>query len=173
MSQGGPSDQRHLPRVAHPPRRFDGAALVVGLALLGLAALLFWDASRLPAATGYSGMGPADTPRVIGVGLAVLGLWTLLEAFRSPAEPAPAQDIPPILWILGGLGLQLLLVQPLGFSVAGGVLFACTAAAFGRRKLWMTLPIGLAFALAVFGVFALLLELSLPAGPLERLLFGL
>lgn len=173
MSGGEPSGLRHTLGAARPPRRFGGTGLVVGLLLLGLAALLFWDASRLPAATGYSGMGPADTPRVIGAGLAVLGLWTLVEAFRSPAEPAPAQDIPPILWIVGGLGLQLLLVKPLGFSVAGGLLFACTAAAFGRRKLWMTLPIGLAFALAVFGVFAMLLELSLPAGPLERLLFGL
>lgn len=153
--------------------RVDRAGVLVAVALAALAAVLFWDAARLPEARGYSGIGPADTPRLVGAGLALLALWALVDAVRKPAEPAPAQDLPPILWIVGGLGLQLLLFQPAGFSVAGAVLFACVAAAFGRRRLWLTLPIGLAFALAVFAVFALALDLSLPAGPLERLLFRL
>lgn len=154
------------------PRGLDRAGLVIGLALIALAGLLVADAARLPAATGYSGMGPADTPRVIAGALAFLGLWTLWEARRPPAEPAPPQDVPAILWIVGGLALQLALFRWAGFSIAGGLLFACTAAAFGRRRLWMTVPIGIAFALGVYGVFGPLLDLSLPAGPLERLVFG-
>lgn len=154
------------------PRRLDRAGLVIGLSLLGVAGLLVADAARLPPATGYSGMGPADTPRVIAAALAGLGLWTLWEARRPPAEAPPAQDIPPILWIVAGLALQLLLVTWAGFSIAGGLLFACTAAAFGRRRFWVTVPVGIAFALAVYGVFGPLLDLSLPAGALERLVYG-
>ena len=140
--------------------------------LIVLAAVIFWDASRLPAARGYAGMGPADTARVGAAGLGLLGLWAGWEAFRSPEAPAPMQDVPAILWIVGGLGLQLVLLKSAGFSIAGGLLFACVAAAFGRRKLWITVPVGIVFALAVFGVFALLLGLTLPPGPPERLIFG-
>jgi putative tricarboxylic transport membrane protein len=161
---------RHAAR-GEAPRRIDLSGLAVALGLLLLAGVLVWDAGRLPAERGYAGMGPADTPRVVALGLALLGLWAAWEAVRAPAEPSPRQDVPALLWIVGGLGLQLLLVTSAGFSVAGGLLFACVAAAFGRRKLWLTVPIGIVFALAVFGVFALLLQLSLPAGPLERLVF--
>lgn len=154
-----------------PARRMDPSGLAVAGGLILLAAVLVWDASRLPEARGYSGMGPADTPRVVALGLFLLGLWAAWEAFRAPDAPAPRQDIPAILWIVGGLGVQLVLLEAAGFSVASGLLFAAVAAAFGRRRLWFTIPIGILFALAVFGIFAMLLELSLPAGPLERLVF--
>ncbi|TNC72174.1 tripartite tricarboxylate transporter TctB family protein [Rubellimicrobium roseum] len=165
-------DARRPPGAAPSPRRVDRVGLIVAVGLAALSAVLFWDAARIPSTGGYAGIGPADTPRLIGLGLALLAAWAAWDAFKAPAEPAPAQDLPPILWIVGGLGLQLLLFRSAGFSIAGGILFACTAAAFGRRKLWITLPIGIVFALAVFAVFAMLLELSLPAGPLERLVFG-
>lgn len=154
-----------------PARRVDPSGLLVAGGLVLLAALLVWDAARLPAARGYAGMGPADTPRVVALGLFLLGLWAAWEAIRAPSEPSPRQDVPALLWIVGGLGFQLVLLRSAGFSIASGLLFACVAAAFGRRKLWLTIPIGIVFALAVFGIFAMLLELSLPAGPLERLIF--
>lgn len=64
-----------------------------------------------------------------------------------------------------------MLLKPLGFSIATGILFAFTARAFGKRNLAMTLPIGIVFAFAVWVVFSQLLMLHLPAGPLERLFF--
>lgn len=33
-----------------------------------------------------------------------------------------------MLWIVDGLALQLILLKPLGFSIASSILFACTAA---------------------------------------------
>lgn len=153
------------------PRRVDLAGLAVAAGLAVLAGVLVWDAGRLPEQRGYAGMGPADTPRVVALGLALLALWAAWDAVRAPEPPAPRQDLPALLWIVGGLGLQLLLIRSAGFSIAGGLLFASVAAAFGRRRLWLTVPVGVAFALAIFGAFALLLQLSLPAGPLERLVF--
>ncbi len=50
-------------------------------------------------------------------------------------------------WIVGGLVLQLLLLKPLGFSIATGLLFALTAAGFGKRKLWITIPVGIVLCL--------------------------
>ena len=77
-----------------------------------------------------------------------------------------------MIWIVAGLALQLVLLRPLGFSIASGLLFALTAAGFGKRNLTLTLPIGLGLALQIYGVFDQLLRLKLPAGLLETLIFG-
>jgi putative tricarboxylic transport membrane protein len=74
------------------------------------------------------------------------------------------------LWIVGGLVAQILLLSTVGFSIATGILFAFTAKGFGRGPLWKTIPAGALLAFIVWVIFAKGLQLSLPAGPLERLL---
>lgn len=150
-------------------RRPDGAALVIAVVLAGLAALIFWDVDRLGDVVGYSPVGPATVPQWIAFGLVGLAVWTAVAAFRRDFPEREHQEIAPVAWIIGGLAGQMLLLPTLGFSIATGVLFAATARAFGKRQLWFSLPIGIAICLAVWLVFALLLQLSLPAGPLERL----
>ena len=150
-------------------RRPDGAALVIALVLAALAALIFWDVDRLSDVVGYSPVGPATVPKWIAFGLVGLAIWTAVAAFRRDFPEREHQEIAPVAWIIGGLAGQMLLLPTIGFSVATGVLFAATARAFGKRQLWFSLPIGIAISLAVWLVFALLLQLSLPAGPLERL----
>ena len=58
-------------------------------------------------------------------------------------------------------------IKFVGFAIATGLLFAATAFAFGQRKLWLSLPIGFILALLVWFVFARLLQLTLPTGPVE------
>ncbi len=65
----------------------------------------------------------------------------------------------------------MLLLKVAGFSIATGLLFAATARAFGRGPLWKTIPIGIVLAYVIWVIFARGLSLSLPAGPLEHLLF--
>ena len=84
----------------------------------------------------------------------------------------PRQNPVPLLLIGGGLALQIALLQVIGFSLATGLLFAATAAAFGKRNLLVSLPIGVAFALGIYGIFDGLLRLNLPGGPLETLIYG-
>jgi putative tricarboxylic transport membrane protein len=74
-------------------------------------------------------------------------------------------------WVIAGLAAQMLLLTVAGFSIATGLLFAFTARAFGKRKLWFSIPVGIVLSFAIWIVFAQLLQLSLPAGPLERLFF--
>ena len=155
-----------------PARRPDGAALITALALAGFGAVILWDAARLPADAGYSGVGPADVPRLVGACLIGLGVWTGLAGLRGRAEPAPRQKVAPILWIIGGLGAQLALLGFTGFSIATAVLFACTARAFGYRRLLVALPIGLVACLVIFWLFDRVLSLNLPTGVLETAIFG-
>ncbi|SNR47381.1 tripartite tricarboxylate transporter TctB family protein [Paracoccus sediminis] len=154
-------------------RRPDGATLVAAAILAAIAIVIWRDAARLPQAGGYAGVGPADVPRWIAIGLGGLALWSLVEAFRSGKTGREPQNVGPILWIIGGLAAQLALLTTAGFSIATGLLFAATAHAFGKRNLVLTVPVGIVFALVVYLIFAGLLKLSLPAGPLEGLIWGL
>ena len=152
-------------------RRPDRAALVIAAALIALAALIYTDMLRLGEIASYARIGPTTVPNLVAGGLALLGVWTAIEAWRGEFPKREHQEIGPVLWIVGGLAAQMLLLKPLGFSIATGVLFAMTAAGFGKRKLWLTLPIGIVLCFIVWVIFAKLLQLSLPAGPLEALFF--
>ena len=94
----------------------------------------------------------------------------MFSAFRNGFPERSKDDYGPIFWVVGGLVGQILLLSTAGFSIATGVLFACTAKAFGRGPLWQTIPIGAVFAFVVWFIFAKGLQLSLPMGVLERLL---
>ncbi len=158
------------PRGANERRRPDRAALVIGLGLAVLAAVVAWNTRNIGGGGGYAQIGPKAFPYAIAIMLAVLSAGTLLSAWRGEFPARDRDDIPPILWIVGGLAAQLLLLPYLGFSIATGLLFAATARGFGRGPLWFTVPLGIVLSFAVFLVFRLLLKLALPAGPLENLI---
>lgn len=153
-------------------RRPQGAAFVIAGGLAALAAVLLWDAAGLKQDGGYAGVGPGDVPRLVAYGLLILSGLTLLSGLRGEMPRAPRQEFGPVLWILGGMGLQLALLYPLGFSLAGAALFGMTARGFGRGPLWLTCGVGLGLSVAIYGLFDQLLELHLPAGWLETTLFG-
>lgn len=152
-------------------RRPDVAALAIAAGLVVIAGVMLWDSARLADLGGYSGVGPASVPRVVGFALIGLAVWTAVEALRGDFPERPAQQPAPVLWIVAGLAVQLLLLQVAGFSIATGLLFASTARAFGKRNLAMTLPVGIVVSFAVWVIFSQLLMLHLPAGPLEQLIF--
>ncbi len=155
----------------HGRRRPDGAALAIAIVLFAIAALIFYDVARLQGGNVYSGLGPATVPKGIAIGLIVLGVWTVFAAMRRDFPEREYQELPPVLFIVGGLAAQMLLLKTAGFSLATGVLFALTAAGFGKKKFWISLPAGIALSFVVWIIFARFLQLSLPAGPLERLFF--
>jgi hypothetical protein len=150
-------------------RRPDGAALAIAVILVVIAAVIFFDVARVKDAAGYSQVGPATVPEWISFGLIGLAVWTAIEAFRGDFPQRERQEFGPVVWVVAGLAAQMLLLNRAGFSIATGILFALVAAGFGRRKLWLTIPIGIVLCLGIWLIFAGLLQLSLPAGPLEHL----
>ena len=153
------------------PRRPDRAGFVIAVLLAVLAAVIFFDTRAMKVTAAYARVGPTTFPYVIAAVLAVLAVGTALSAWRGGLPEREPEKLGPILWIVGGLVLQLLLLKAAGFSIATGLLFAFTARGFGRGPLWLTIPIGVVFALFVWFLFSRVLMLSLPAGPLESLIF--
>ncbi|MCS0493920.1 tripartite tricarboxylate transporter TctB family protein [Ancylobacter sp. MQZ15Z-1] len=144
-----------------------GFAIAFGLALLSL--VVGWDAWRLSQINVYSAIGPAAFPTIIAGGLALLAVATAVEAIREGALERPRDEPVPMAWVLGGLIGQIILLPFLGFSIATGWLFAATAKGFGRGPVWAHFLAGTAMCLVIYLIFAKGLQLSLPAGPIERL----
>lgn len=155
---------------SRPERRPDGAALVVAAILAGIAVVIFWQTAQMRVPPVQQRVGPTVFPYVVATGLALLAVGTVVSALRNGFPERSKDDFRPILWIVGGLVAQILLLSTAGFSIATGVLFSFTAKAFGRGPLWRTTAIGAVFAFIVWFMFAKGLQLSLPAGPVERLL---
>jgi putative tricarboxylic transport membrane protein len=148
----------------------DKAGIVIAAILAAVAVVLVVDANRLPATTMY-GMGPEVMPVVIAIGLGILALANLVDAI-SGNLPARESADPVAVWlILGGLALLIAVIGfGGGFIIATTALFVTTSAAFGRRAFVTDIIIGAVLTTLIYLAFDRLLTLSLPAGPLERLL---
>lgn len=165
MSEGTAGPEKSGPGQSGPDR----AALAIAAVLVAVAVLIGVSTMRAGSAAGYSPVGPKTVPWIIAGAFLVLGVLTAVAAWRRDFPEREPQDWPPMLWVVGGLAAQLLTMKTAGFSVATGLLFAATAKGFGRGPLWVTVPVGIVFSFLVWIVFAKGLQLSLPAGPLERL----
>jgi putative tricarboxylic transport membrane protein len=153
-----------------PRRRLDMAGLVIAIILFALAGLIWWDMSTLGISSVY-GPGPKAMPIIVAGGVVLMAIGNLVMAITGSFPARESLDWRPIFLILGSLIILILLVRfGGGFILGSALLFAATAAAFGRRAFLMDLLIGLVIGVFVHILFSKLLTLSLPTGPLERLL---
>lgn len=147
----------------------DRAGFVIAALLVLAGIAIAVSMMRTGGVAGYSPVGPKTFPYIIAAGLFGLGVLTAIEAWRGDFPEREPQAFGPMAWLIGGLVIQMLTMKTVGFSIATGLLFAATAKGFGRGPLWKTVPIGIVFAFIVWFIFAKGLQLTLPAGPLERL----
>jgi putative tricarboxylic transport membrane protein len=148
----------------------DRAGMAIAVLLLVIAAVIFWDTANLQLAPTY-GVGPKAMPIVVASGMALLGLGNAILAWRGDFPPREDIDPRAIGLILGGLAALIAIIGlGGGFIPATAILFAATSTAFGRRAIVADLAIGFGLGLAAYLMFAKLLTLSLPMGPIERLL---
>jgi putative tricarboxylic transport membrane protein len=151
-------------------RKPDIAGLAIASILLIIALVIFWDTHTLALAPTY-GLGPKAMAYVVASGMAVLALGNAFLAWRGDFPERESFDPKAIVLILGGFAALIAIIAlGGGFIPATAVLFAATSTAFGRRAIVTDLLIGAGLAVAVFLLFDKLLTLSLPAGPIERLL---
>ena len=146
----------------------------IGVALLLVAAALWFDARNLPVSPAV-GVGPSAAPRLVGVFVAVLGLAHFVSAWRERraghGDASDRGDHRSLFIVLAALAGQIVLLEiSAGFILSSLWLFALTTRGFGERLGIKPLAIGAVLSLLVYLFFTKALSLALPAGPLERLL---
>jgi putative tricarboxylic transport membrane protein len=158
------------------------APATVAVVLLVLSAIVFYDVT-LMAPPQAVGMGPTAAMRLVGALLAVLGIAHVIAAVRlrkaqhGAVAPDESSDVltnrAALGWVLGGLvGMILILQFGGGFVLGSTCLFALTARAFGQPLHFKSIALGFGLAALVYAFFTQALSLSLPSGPLERLVIG-
>ena len=142
--------------------------LAIGLGLIVLCVVLAVGAYRFPPEMGFVILPAYVYPYLVagfigGVGV-LLSYQALTGGFReldtdsgtNPGGKAGAA------WVTGGLLGVAVLINVIGFVLAAGLLFACSARGFGSRHPLRDLAIGIALTLPIYWLFNAGLGVSLP-----------
>ncbi|MCC7281696.1 MAG: tripartite tricarboxylate transporter TctB family protein [Acetobacteraceae bacterium] len=145
-----------------------------GICVLAGAALA-WHAAGFPK-TAVQAYGPGFFPELLGM---LLGICGVLLIVRGVSERQPITDLPawtrsPAAWarvalIPACVVAYLELAPRIGFLGAATIPTAIMLAILSRRP-WLSLLVAAGSAVAIWLMFAKLLLVPLPAGPLEMLL---
>lgn len=149
--------------------------LVLSIGILGVGLFYVVETMAIRVLPTYSRVGPRFFPYMVAAGLVLIGAvlawraWRRLDSDDDPTDDAPAAKLNMAL-VVGGLVLQSLIIDYIGFVLAAAITFVLTAAGFGDRHWLRNAAIGFALAAASYVGFTRGLGLSLPAGMLEGLL---
>jgi putative tricarboxylic transport membrane protein len=106
-----------------PPRHHPGQ-LAMGIAALGVAAVLAWGAGAIPSDAGYAGVGPDFLPWLVSAAMALCGGLLIREAltggYRHMEEPSGAErgDWHAFAWVSAGILGNAALITTLGFILS-------------------------------------------------------
>lgn len=152
--------------------RLGETVLAGGVLALGI--FIAAETAMLDVGPSHATVGPRLFPFLIATGLLLVGAALLREAFfgHIAHERGFELDWTAAALVSVGLVLQMLVLDWVGWIVAGTMLFALTARAFGSRRLVLDLAIGLGLGVLTFVVFNYGLDLGLPAGELAERLFS-
>ncbi|MCX4707830.1 tripartite tricarboxylate transporter TctB family protein [Streptomyces griseus] len=184
----GPTEPTGPAETAEPPAAGGGARawlrehseLGVCVLLFALGALVLTDALTMNVDIAQRGpIGPRTVPFVVGAGLLLVGALLAVDVLRGGrGEAEGGEDVDldePADWrtvlLLAGVFLATaVLIGPLGFPIAGALLFWGSAYALGSRHYDRDPLIAAGLSLFTYFVFDNLLGVPLPGGPLMGVL---
>lgn len=156
----------------NPSRGVMPVQLAIGLGVVAISAVLAVGAYRFPEEMGFVILGAHVYPYALAVFLGVVGLLLCYQAvtggFRELAdhEDESAKALPGgklgAAWVTAGLVGVAVLINLIGFVLAAGLLFVCSARGFGSRRPVRDLAIGIALTLPIYWLFNAGLGVSLP-----------
>ncbi|GAB2640597.1 tripartite tricarboxylate transporter TctB family protein [Nocardia goodfellowii] len=179
-SETSAGPERGAPRTGVAGWFQDRSELVVSVLLAGAGAVVITDALRMSTSFTQRGpVGPKAMPLVVGALLVLVAAalaFDVLRGGRGEAEGGEDVDLsaPPewrtVALLIGVFVANIVLIDIVGFPIAGTLLFWGAAFALGSRH-WVRDPlIAVALALVTYVVFGELLGVTLPGGPLEGVL---
>ena len=148
---------------------------VLGGVVLGLGLFVAIETSLMEVAASNAAIGPRLFPFLIAFGLLAVGVAVLWQAFFGHIEHERGFELDwlAVTLVSGGLILQMLLVESLGWIIATTLLFLAATLAFRERRVLISIAIGLVLTCLTYWVFNYGLGLSLPIGTtIEELLPG-
>ncbi|AWM91945.1 tripartite tricarboxylate transporter TctB [Pseudomonas sp. 31-12] len=156
----------------NPSRRIMPVQLAIGLGVVAISAVLALGAYGFPEEMGFVILGAHVYPYALAVFLGVVGVLLCFQAvtggFRELADhdDESAKALPGgklgAGWVTAGLVAVAMLINLIGFVLAAGLLFACSARGFGSRRPVRDLAIGIALTLPIYWLFNAGLGVSLP-----------
>ena len=138
--------------------------LLTGLGLMALSVGVYFltqDMIRVPA-----GIGPGDYPRVIAVGLFVLGALLAVQSVgtsqATPRSPYPPGAAVRVTALVVTVLVYIRLMPHLGFLLSTPLFLAAAMLLFGVRRTVLILASSVGVTLAVYGIFYSLFQILLP-----------
>ena len=139
---------------------------VGGLALVGLALSVVWEAHKLPFGT-LGNPGPGFTPTLLAVALAVFGILIVAVGGQSP-------PLGTLTWtegkhaaaILGASAFTALTLERLGYRLTMLLVLVFLLGLVERKRPLTVAFLALFLSLGSFYLFSNLLRVPLPRGPL-------
>jgi putative tricarboxylic transport membrane protein len=151
-------------------------AIAVALGVIIVGIVVGYETSQIAPTPLYAKVGPKVFPGIVALGLILLGLALLWQAWSGRWKAAAEEgettetDWRALGWLGFGLVFNVATIGILGFILASTVLFASVARAFGSLKTARDLGIGFVFAAVTYFGFAKLLSINMGSGLLERFL---
>ncbi len=153
--------------------------LLAAVAVIALGVVILWQTGEVRD-TPTARISARLFPRIVAVGILIVGVWYVLDILRGggAAPPADVEDVDPTLptdWrTVGMVGVALivylLLIESAGLVIASAALFVVAAFGMGSRRYVRDIAIGILLAAVVYYAFTEYLNVRLPAGLLEGVL---
>ena len=144
--------------------------LAVGIGLIAISVMLAMGAYRFPPEMGFVILPAYVYPYVVAAFLGGVGLLLSYQALSGGFRELGNDDTGTVpggkagaAWVTAGLVGVALLINLIGFVLAAGLLFACSARGFGSRHPVRDLAIGIALTLPIYWLFNAGLGVSLPS----------
>ncbi|POF38610.1 tripartite tricarboxylate transporter TctB [Pseudomonas laurylsulfativorans] len=143
--------------------------LAVGIGLIAISVMLAMGAYRFPPEMGFVILPAYVYPYVVAAFLGGVGLLLSYQAFSGGFRELSNDETGTVpggkagaAWVTAGLVGVAVLINLIGFVLAAGLLFACSARGFGSRHPVRDLAIGIALTLPIYWLFNAGLGVSLP-----------
>ena len=158
-----------------PGTTFRLSESIVGAFVLAIGLFIGLETYEMASTGTTTVVGPQLFPYIVAFGLIAVGVSLLREAVSGHVahERGFELDWRAVALGSGGLILQMLLLERLGWIIATTLMFILATLAFRERRVFFSVVIGLVLTALTFAVFNYGLGLGLPVGSVfEALLEG-